>query len=109
MKLIEHRKIINENPNSYEIDLKSDRLVKSIVNHIRADFSNVRFDNEKKKILKEIILLLFRHKSIDHFSTLKEQSYHFARIAYLTGTLIILNMNGDTCYHKIKYLKKAAH
>jgi hypothetical protein len=35
MKLIEHRNIINQNPNAYEMDLKSDRLVKSIINHSR--------------------------------------------------------------------------
>jgi len=60
MKLIQHRKIINENPNSYETDLKNDRLVKSIINHIRDDFQNVRFDNKKKKILKEIVLHIFK-------------------------------------------------
>jgi len=48
MKLFEHRHIINENPDSYEIDLRSDRLVKSIINHIREDFSDVRFDQSKK-------------------------------------------------------------
>ncbi|RLD29258.1 MAG: hypothetical protein DRI75_04070 [Bacteroidetes bacterium] len=59
MKLIEHRKIINENPKAYETDVKGDRLVKSIINHIREDFSGVRFDSKKKNILKEIVLLLF--------------------------------------------------
>ncbi len=53
MKLIEHRKIINENPEAYETDLKGDRLVKSIINHIRQDFAGVRFDSNKKAILKE--------------------------------------------------------
>ena len=59
MKLIEHRRIINSNPQAYVKDLKSDRLVKSIINHIRNDFANVRFDHHKKKVLSEIINLLF--------------------------------------------------
>ena len=59
MKLIEHRKIINNNSLAYEIDLENDRLVKSIINHIREDFSNVRFDQNKKVILKKLIHLLF--------------------------------------------------
>ncbi len=59
MKLIEHRKIINQNPDAYDTDLKNDRLVKSIINHIRDDFFGVRFDKEKKEILKEIVFLLF--------------------------------------------------
>ena len=59
MKLIEHRKIINKNPEAYETDLESERLVKSIINHIRDDFSNVRFDKSKREILREIVMLLF--------------------------------------------------
>lgn len=59
MKLIEHRKIINQNSQAYETDLKSDRLVKSIIGHIRADFSNVRFDQNKRNILKQIVELMF--------------------------------------------------
>lgn len=59
MKLIEHRQVINSNPNAYETDLKSDRLEKSIINHIRTDFEGVRFDNKKKAVLKELVLLLF--------------------------------------------------
>ena len=59
MKLIEHRKVINNNPEAYETDLKGDRLVKSIVSHIREDFDGVRFNSKKKVILKEVVLLLF--------------------------------------------------
>lgn len=59
MKLIEHRRIINKNPQAYETDLESERLVKSIINHIRDDFSNVRFDKPKREILREIVMLLF--------------------------------------------------
>ena len=59
MKLVEHRRIIHDNLDAYEIDLRSERLVKSIVNHIREDFSDVRFDQNKRDILKEIILLIF--------------------------------------------------
>ena len=60
MKLIEHRQIIDKSPNAYEKDLEDDRLVKSIINHIREDFSNVRFDQNKKIILKKLIILLFK-------------------------------------------------
>lgn len=59
MKLIEHRRIINKNPLAYETDLETERLVKSIINHIRNDFSNVRFDQQKREILREIVILLF--------------------------------------------------
>lgn len=59
MKLIEHRRIINKNPQAYETDLESEQLVKSIINHIRDDFSNVRFDKPKREILREIVMLLF--------------------------------------------------
>ncbi|WP_041295696.1 hypothetical protein [Dokdonia sp. 4H-3-7-5] len=59
MKLMEHRRIINKNPQAYETDLESERLVKSIINHIRNDFSNVRFDKQKREILREIVILLF--------------------------------------------------
>ncbi len=60
MKLIEHRRIINGNPEAYETDFKSDRIVKLIINHIRDDFTEIRFDKRKKEILKEIIFLLFQ-------------------------------------------------
>ena len=69
MKLVEHRKIINENPDAYEIDIKEDRLVLSIINHIREDFLDVRFNRDKKDILKKIIFLLFEaqgHRPIFH-------------------------------------------
>ncbi|AEE20364.1 hypothetical protein JM84_2297 [Dokdonia sp. Hel_I_63] len=56
---MEHRRIINKNPQAYETDLESERLVKSIINHIRNDFSNVRFDKQKREILREIVILLF--------------------------------------------------
>lgn len=59
MKLIEHRQVINSNPEAYEKDLNGDRLVKTIINHIRDDFDGVRFDTKKKGILKEVVLLLF--------------------------------------------------
>ncbi|WP_396603177.1 hypothetical protein [Algibacter sp. R77976] len=69
MKLIEHRRIINKNPKAYETDLESDRLVKSIINHIRNDFSNVRFDQQKRGILREIVILLFEAQEHRPFFT----------------------------------------
>lgn len=59
MKLIEHRIIIRNSPNAYLKDLENDRLVKTIINHIKADHSNIRFDLNKRKILKKIINLIF--------------------------------------------------
>ncbi len=59
MKLIDHRKIIHSNPNAYNKDLDDDRLTKSILNHIREDFADVRFDGNKKLVIKKIINLLF--------------------------------------------------
>lgn len=59
MKLIEHRIIINQNPDAYDLDLRDYRLVKSIINHIREDFPNTRFEKNKRIILKEIVYLLF--------------------------------------------------
>jgi len=59
MKLIDHRKIIEGNSEAYIKDLESERLVKTMMNHIKTDLPGVRFTNEKKLILKEIINLLF--------------------------------------------------
>ena len=57
MKLIEHRNIINKNPEAYEVDLKDDRLVKSIINHIREDFHNVRF-NQKRNYKRDCLFTI---------------------------------------------------
>lgn len=59
MKLIEHRKIIGSNPFAYTIDLDSDRLVETFKNHIRAEYTEVKFNAEKKNTLKTIIHLIF--------------------------------------------------
>lgn len=59
MKLIDHRQIIENNPNSYLTDLKGDRLIGTLVNHIKDDFKDVRFTSDKKTIVKELILLIF--------------------------------------------------
>lgn len=59
MKLIDHRRIIEKSPNAYTKDLDSDRLVGTLVNHLKKDFQDVRFSSEKKIIVKQIIELLF--------------------------------------------------
>jgi hypothetical protein len=59
MKLIEHRTIIEKNPLAYTKDLEDDRLVETLINHIKTDFVGVRFNGEKKGILKEIVTLIF--------------------------------------------------
>ena len=59
MKLIDHRQIIEKNPNAYTTDLVDDRLVGTLLNHIKYDFNNIRFTPDKKKIIKELIVLIF--------------------------------------------------
>ncbi len=59
MKLIDHRKIIGNNPSAYTKDLDSDRLVETFRNHIRSDYQEIKFNSEKKKVLKNIIHLIF--------------------------------------------------
>lgn len=59
MKLIDHRRIIEKNPNAYTTDIQGDRLVGTLVNHIKDDFKGVRFNADKKTIVKELIVLLF--------------------------------------------------
>lgn len=58
--LLEHRKNIEENSDAYTKDINDDRLVGTLINHIRSNFNNVRFDIDKKIILKKIIRLLFQ-------------------------------------------------
>ncbi len=59
MNLFEHRNNIEKNPVAYSKDLEDDRLVKTLINHIKVDFPTVRFNREKKLILKEIVNLIF--------------------------------------------------
>jgi hypothetical protein len=59
MNLNEHRKSIEKNPIVYSTDLEDDRLVKTLINHIKDDFPAVRFNKKKKLILKEIVTLIF--------------------------------------------------
>lgn len=59
MKLIDHRQIIENNPKAYLTDLNGDRLVGTLVNHIKNDFPDIRFTSDKKLIVKELILLIF--------------------------------------------------
>lgn len=59
MNLVEHRVIINKNPEAYVEDLKNDRLVHSMINHLREDYPDCRFDKDKRVILKEIVGLIF--------------------------------------------------
>ena len=59
MKLIDHRQIIEKNPNAYVKDLFDDRLVGTLVNHIKEDFVGTRFTTDKRIIIKSIIVLIF--------------------------------------------------
>ena len=92
MTLIEHRRNINENPDAYEIDLRSDRLVESIINHIREDFRGVRFNQEKRDILKKIVYLLFEAQEHRPF-------FH------VEGTELPLCWNRPSDWDNIDYIK----
>lgn len=59
MKLIDHRRIIENSPHAYSKDLEDERLVKTLINHIKNDFPNTRFDQTKRLFLKEAVNLLF--------------------------------------------------
>ncbi len=59
MKLIDHRQIIQNNPNAYVTDIIGDRLVGTLVNHIKDQFKDTRFTTDKKLIVKELIVLIF--------------------------------------------------
>lgn len=59
MKLIDHRRIIEQNVDAYIKDLESDRLVGTLINHLKQDFIGVKFNSTKKATVKEIIELIF--------------------------------------------------
>ena len=59
MQLIEHRLIIEKNPEAYTQDLENDRLAKTLINHIKPDFQGVRFNVEKTELLMQCIRLIF--------------------------------------------------
>ena len=56
--LKEHRQKLEKNPNAYTQDFDGDRLIKTMIPHLRKDFINVRFNAQKKQVLKKIILLI---------------------------------------------------
>lgn len=57
--LLKHRINIEENSEAYNQDMNDDRLVNTLINHIRSNYINIRFDSKKKNILKDIIRLIF--------------------------------------------------
>lgn len=59
MKLIDHRQIIEKSKDAYTRDLDSNRLVGTLINHLKKDFIGVKFNSNKKPIVKEIIRLIF--------------------------------------------------
>jgi hypothetical protein len=59
MKLKEHRIILNGNIHAYTEDLKSNRLVNTMIPYIKKSFQNLKINPSKKIILKEIVNLLF--------------------------------------------------
>lgn len=92
MKLIEHRVNIRENPNAYIEDLQGDRLVSTLIKHIRADFRNIRFFKEKRLILKEIITLLF-------------ETQDNKPIFHIEGTELPLCWNHPNDWDKYNYIR----
>jgi hypothetical protein len=59
MKLIDHRRIIEQSADAYTRDIETDRLVGTLINHLKQDFVGVKFNSHKKATLKEIIYLIF--------------------------------------------------
>jgi hypothetical protein len=50
MKLIEHRKNLNSNPNAYQEDIQNvNRLVNTMIIHLRKEYKKTKFDKSKKK------------------------------------------------------------
>jgi len=62
MMLVQHREALARNQDAYTEDLKRDRLVKTLINHLRESFktSGVRINSERRKLLKIVITLLFK-------------------------------------------------
>lgn len=92
MKLREHREILNNNIYAYTEDLRSDRLVGTMIVYIRKEFANTKFNATKKPILKEILNLLFEAQD-------KRPFFH------IEGTELPLCWNnpGDWNINYIKY------
>ncbi|WP_162051596.1 hypothetical protein [Pontibacter pamirensis] len=59
MKLIDHRRNIQRSADAYTKDLVNDRLVGTLINHLKHDFIGVRFNAQNRTTVKEIISLLF--------------------------------------------------
>jgi hypothetical protein len=105
MKLIDHRINIKQNPNAYIEDLQGNRLILTLVSHIRGDFRNIRFSKEKYLILREIIILLFEtqdNKPIFHIEGTelpvcwnKPYDWNYNYIRYEWGHLLSRNQNPD--------------
>jgi hypothetical protein len=105
MKLVEHRTNIKENHNAYTEDLQGDRLVRTLIKHIRKNFPSVRFTEKKRLILKEMIILLFEsqdNKPIFHIEGTElplcwNKPYHwnYNYIRYEWGHLLSRNQNPD--------------
>ena len=105
MKLIEHRRNLNNNPNAYTQDLIGDRLTRTIINHIRDDFINIRFDRTKQKVLKQIVNKLFEaqeHRPFFHIEGTelplcwnRPRDWNCNYIKYEWGHLLSRNQNPE--------------
>ena len=108
-QLIEHRRIIERTADAYTRDLNSDRLIKSLINHLRRQFSGVPFTSAKKIILKQIIELIFEtqdKRPIFHVEGTemplcwnRPGDWNCDYIKYQWGHLLSKNQNPETYDH----------
>ncbi|MDQ2751457.1 MAG: hypothetical protein M3R72_00365 [Bacteroidota bacterium] len=113
MKLIDHRRIIEQNFDAYTKDLESDRLVGTLINHLKQDFIGVKFNLHKKATVKEVIELLFEVQDKRPFFHIegtelplcwnRPADWDCDYIKYEWGHLLSRNQNPD-CYSSIENL-----
>ena len=105
MKLIDHRQIIEKSPHAYTKDIEDDRLVGTLINHLKADYKGVKFNKDKKLIVKEIIDLIFETQDRRPFFHVegtelplcwnRPADWNFDYIKYEWGHLLSRNQNPD--------------
>jgi hypothetical protein len=108
-QLIEHRRIIERTPDAYTRDLNSDRLIKSVIKHLRGQFAGVSFTPEKRVLLRQIIQLIFEtqdNRPMFHIEATelplcwnRPADWNCDFIKYQWGHLLSKNQNPETFGH----------
>jgi hypothetical protein len=114
IKLIEHRQNLENNPNAYTQDLLDDRLVGTMINHIRKEYNGIRFTNHKREILRKIVDLLFNAQDQRPFFHIegtelplcwnRPGDWNCDYIKYEWGHLLSINQNPDNSKNIIENL-----